>query len=95
MKTLVSTDCETCLRRPLKGPSKMWSLWRGGLLIQGHLTGNSTSWSWIQLSCGTGVRLIRVVALASFTVFLSDVLHERTDAGGHGGAPSSGTCTFM
>ena len=55
---------ETCLRRPLKGPSKR------GLLTQGHLAGNSIPWCWLQWSSRTGGRLIRVVALPDFTVII-------------------------
>ena len=51
-----------------QGTFKMWSLLPGGLLIQGHLTGNSIPWSWFQWSSRTDGRLIRVVALTGFTV---------------------------
>ena len=49
-----------------QGTFKTWSPLPGGFLIQGHLTGNSTPWSWLQWSSGTGGRLIRVVALTGF-----------------------------
>ena len=37
-----------------QGTLKTWCLLSGGLLIQGHLTGNSVPWSWLQWSSGTG-----------------------------------------
>ena len=49
------------------GTFKTWSLLPGGFPIQGHLTGNSITWSWFQWSSRTGSRLIRVVALTGFT----------------------------
>ena len=59
-----------------QGTFKTWSLLPGGLLIQGHLTGNSIPWSWLQWSSETGGRLIRVVALTGFTVCVHVHVYE-------------------
>ena len=40
--------------------------------IQCHFIGNSIPWSWLQWSSGTGGRLIRVVALTGFIVYVYD-----------------------
>ena len=51
-----SRDLQTC------------SLLPGGLLIRGHLTGNSIPSCWFQQSSRTGGRLFRVAALPGFAV---------------------------
>ena len=56
---------------------KTWSLLPGGLLIQGHLTGNSIPWSWFQWSSRTGGHLVRVIGLTGFTVSsLGPAIHD-------------------
>ena len=65
---------------------RTWSLLPGGLLIQGHLIGNSIPWCWFQWSSRTGGRLIRVVALTGFTVLSTPLVVKKT-----GWEPTTGT----
>ena len=74
---LTTLYIEHCLRQPLKGPPKR------GLLIQGHLTGNSSPWSWLQWPSLTGGRLIRLYCMHGCWLYFrhamySSVGHRRT-----------------
>ena len=68
-RNTVDSTC-TCITR-LSRPSTMHDCgpcMQGGRIIQGHLTSSNIPGSQLQWSCGTGHRLIRVVALTGFTL---------------------------
>ena len=59
---------QTCLRRPLKGPSKRGLSYQVVSLSRFIRPEIASSWSLFQMSSRTGDRLIRVVALTAFTL---------------------------